>query len=51
MSDYFNMMAIVTAPDRNKYIDFKAALENYGKKSNLAINVMLEDVFNAMHQV
>ena len=51
VSDYFNMMAIVTAPDRKKYSEFKEALEKYGKKANLNINVMLEDVFNAMYQV
>ena len=51
VSDFFNMMAIVTAPDRNKYSDFKKALEDYAKKSNLNINVMLEDVFNTMHHI
>ena len=51
VSDYFNMMAIVTAPDRKKYSEFKKSLEECGKKANLVINVMLEDVFNAMHQV
>lgn len=51
VSGYFNMMAVTSAPDRNKYSDFKKALEVYGEKSNLMINVMLEDVFNAMHQV
>ncbi|MBP3200830.1 MAG: ACT domain-containing protein [Lachnospiraceae bacterium] len=51
VSNYFNMMAIVSAPERNKYGEFKKKLEDYGKKSNLMVNVMLEDVFNAMHQV
>lgn len=51
VSDYFNMMAIVTAPERKQYSNFKEALEHYGKKANLEINVMLEDVFNAIHQV
>lgn len=51
VSGYFNMMAVVSAPDRNKYSEFKNDLEKYAKKSNLMINVMLGDVFNAMHQI
>lgn len=51
VSGHFNMMTIVSAPERKLFSKFKDELENYGKKEGLMVNVMLEDVFNAMYQV
>ena len=48
---YFNMMTIADVTKSKTLNKVKEALEKYGKKSSLNINLQLEDAFNSMHNL
>lgn len=51
LHDLFTMMMIVEVPDELKIQSISSEFEQYGKKEDLAIHVMAEDIFNAMHTI
>jgi ACT domain-containing protein len=53
LEDFFVMMMIVTLPneDHKDFVSFVEAMEAGGKQQGLAIHVMHEDIFNAMHTI
>lgn len=48
---YFNMMTIADVTKSKTLNKVKEALEKYGKKNSLNINLQLEDAFNSMHNL
>jgi ACT domain-containing protein len=52
LDEYFTMIMIVDISNLNiEFNSFIDKMENIGKKDNLQIHVMHEDIFNAMHKI
>ena len=52
INDYFTMFMIVNIEKLNiSFIDFVDILTELGKKKNLDIHAMHEDIFNLMHKI
>ena len=52
MRDYFTMILLVEIENLSvSFSDFSDALGSLGKKRNLEIRVMHEDIFNTMHKI
>ncbi len=50
LQDMFTMIMICEV-EKEKFIDFVNFMEEEGKQVGLAIHVMHEDIFNAMHKI
>lgn len=52
MEDYFTMIMIVNIDNLSiEFTDFVDIMKDLGKKCNLDIHVMHEDIFNSMHKI
>lgn len=52
LQDMFVMVMLVEMDEaKDKYINFRNHLEDFGKAINLAIHVKNEEIFNAMHRI
>ncbi|MBO6119094.1 MAG: ACT domain-containing protein [Lachnospiraceae bacterium] len=48
---YFNMMTVADCSKTKALSKVKSELDKYSKKSNLSINMHLEEAFDTMHNV
>ena len=52
VGDYFAMIMLVEMNDKDKkFLEMSDALKELGKKENLVIQAMHEDIFNSMHRI
>ena len=51
LQDLFTMIMIVEIPDNLRVPDVASAFQEDGQKEGLQIQVMQEDIFNAMHTI
>ena len=52
LRDYFAMIMLVELNDKDKkFLEMSDALKELGKKENLVIQAMHEDIFNSMHRI
>ena len=52
VGDYFAMIMLVELNDKDqKFLEMSDALKELGKKENLVIQAMHEDIFNSMHRI
>lgn len=52
LGDMFVMIMMADITDLNiKFTDFVDKMDEIGKKNNLVIHTMHEDIFNAMHKI
>ena len=52
VGDYFAMIMLVELNDQDKkFLEMSDALKELGKKENLVIQAMHEDIFNSMHRI
>lgn len=52
VGDYFAMIMLIEMDEKEKmFLALSEALQELGKKENLKIQAMHEDIFNSMHRI